>query len=53
MFVPTHNTLILWLSKWYEKRSARIWDQQNAQSVHMPENTNTEEKTTQNPQQSA
>jgi hypothetical protein len=33
MFVPTHNTLILWVSKWCEERTARVWDQQNAQSV--------------------
>jgi hypothetical protein len=52
MFVPTHNTLILWVSKWYEERSTRVWDQQNAQSVHIPENTNKEEKTMQNPHQS-
>jgi hypothetical protein len=54
MFDPTHNTLILWVSKWYEERSARVWEQHNAQSVHMPENTNKVEKTKlQNPHQSA
>jgi hypothetical protein len=33
VFVPTHNTLILWVSKWHEERSARDRDQQDIHSL--------------------